>query len=71
MLFLPLIWIIAGLMVLHQVGMDEVISMVQMESFLAGEKPEDSTPLAFVLTMLLLILFWPIVWLDYQSSRDL
>ncbi len=66
-----LFWIIAGLMVLYRLGVDEIIESLKMEaklSLVRKDHEEEINSLIFMAVMFLTVLMWPLVLLEYQKS---
>jgi len=69
MITISVLWLSAGLMVLYNLGINDVMASIGMEAVSAGNSEEMDNPLIFALCMFLLVMLWPIVWFEYLKEN--
>lgn len=73
MLQLSLLWILAGLMVLYSVGFGEILASIKFGN-MAEDEPRESdnqnNSATYALTFFLMVLMWPIVWLEFMDTKN-
>lgn len=70
MLTITLVWFIVGLMVIYRIGIMDIIASIQMEAMAADAPEEINNPIYFAITMFIITLFWPLIWIEYLKTQD-
>lgn len=70
MISASLLWVILGLIVIYQIGIGELIAAIKMESAISGVSEEGDSPFAYGVYLFIVLLFWPLIWVEYIQTRN-
>ncbi|MCE1246726.1 MAG: hypothetical protein LWY06_08790 [Firmicutes bacterium] len=69
MLPFSFIWLLAGLFVMYKIGIHEIMLSLGLEISLSDEE-EKPGPVLMGFTMFIVLLLWPLIWIDYLQSKE-
>lgn len=66
MIGLSVLWLAIGLMVIYRIGISEILSSYDMAISIREDNKGNSIDFAF--SAFLMVLVWPLVWIDYNRT---
>jgi len=66
---ISLLWIITGLAVIYHIGINELLMSLSIESSTKGPNDELDNPFYFSITLFIIVVIWPIIWLEYVANN--
>ncbi len=70
MLSITFLWLLAGLFVMYKIGIHEIMLSLGMEVTISDEEGQQPGPFLLGLLMFVVLLMWPLIWIDYLQSRE-